>query len=127
MHVPPASVRVILTHLISLLRAKEVFGHVLRQHVGDQRLVPPPHLKNLLLVVVHADLPQEQLPGLKLQLKKKEKKKRITLRSKHRLVRSVQMCLGRMVTHMTCKIIEANHHDYNHHSHEVFGWHDGSS
>lgn len=99
-HVPPASVRVILTHLISLLRAKEVFGHVLRQHVGDQRLVPPPHLKNLLLVVVHADLPQEQLPGLKLELKKKEERK-ITLRSKHRLVRSVQMCLGKKVTHMT--------------------------
>lgn len=55
-------------YLISLLRAQKVFGHMLRQHVRDQRFVPPSHLEHPLLLVVHTDLPQEQLPGLKFQL-----------------------------------------------------------
>lgn len=55
-------------YLISLLGAQEVFGHMLRQHVGDQRFVPASHLEHPLLLVVHTDLPQEELPGLTLQL-----------------------------------------------------------
>lgn len=55
-------------YLISLLGAQEVFGHVLRQHVSDQCFVPPSHLQHPLLLVMHTDLPEEQLPGLKLQL-----------------------------------------------------------
>jgi len=55
-------------HLVSLFRAQEVFGHVLRQHVGDQRFVAASHLEHLLLLLVNTHLPQEQLPGLKLQL-----------------------------------------------------------
>lgn len=55
-------------HLISLLRAQEVFGHMLRQHVGDQCFVPASHLEHPLLLVVHTDLPQEELSGLTLQL-----------------------------------------------------------
>lgn len=31
------------------------------------------------------------------------------------------------VTHMAGKEIETNHHDYDHHGHEVFGWHYGCS
>lgn len=55
-------------YLISLFRAQKVFGHMLWQHVGDQRFVPTPHLKHLLLLIVHTNLPQEQFPGLELQL-----------------------------------------------------------
>lgn len=55
-------------YLISLLGAQEVFGHMLWQHVGDQSFVPPSHLEHHLLLVMHTDLPKEQLPGLKLQL-----------------------------------------------------------
>lgn len=66
--VPLVYVNVISKHLISLLGAQEVFSHMLWQHVGDQRLVPPSHLQHLLPLVVHADLPQEQLSGLKFQL-----------------------------------------------------------
>lgn len=130
----------ILTHLISLLRAEKVFGHVLRQHVGDQRLVPPSHLKHLLLVVVHANLPQEQLPRLKLKLRQKRKREIYiyiyiyNLRSdlsvtQYAPCQSTDMYSQfkyHLVTHVTCKIIEASHHDYNHHGHEVFGWYSGS-
>lgn len=56
------------THLVSLFSAQEVFGHMLWQHVGDQCFVPASHLKHPLLLVMHTDLPQEQLPGLMLQL-----------------------------------------------------------
>lgn len=55
-------------YLISLFRAQKVFGHMLWQHVGDERFVPTPHLKHLLLLIVHTNLPQEQFPGLELQL-----------------------------------------------------------
>lgn len=55
-------------YLIPLLRAQEVFGYMLRQHVGDQCFVPASHLKHPLLLVVHTNLPHEQLPGLTLQL-----------------------------------------------------------
>lgn len=58
------------THLISLFSAQEVFGYMFWQHVGDQCFVPASHLEHLFLLVMHTELPQEQLPGLMLQLHK---------------------------------------------------------
>lgn len=55
-------------HLIPLLGAQEVPGHVLGQHVGDQGLVPAPHLVDPLLLVVDIDLPEEEGPGQLLHL-----------------------------------------------------------
>lgn len=49
-------------HLISLLGPQEMAGHVLRQHVGDQGLIPAPHLVDTFFLVVDLDLPQEQRP-----------------------------------------------------------------
>lgn len=51
------------TDLIPLFGAQEVAGHVLREHVGHQGLVPAAHLGHALLLVVDVDLPQEQGPG----------------------------------------------------------------
>lgn len=50
-------------HLVPLLGAQEVPGHVLGQHVGDKGLVPAPHLIDPLLLVVDIDLPEEECPG----------------------------------------------------------------
>lgn len=49
-------------HLISLLGPQEMACHVLRQHVGDQGLIPAPHLIDPFLLVVDLNLPQEQCP-----------------------------------------------------------------
>lgn len=49
-------------HLISLLGPQEMAGHVLRQHVGDQGLIPAPHLVDTFFLVVDLNLPQEQCP-----------------------------------------------------------------
>lgn len=55
-------------HLIPLLGAQEVPGHVLGQHVGDKGLVPAPHLIDPLLLVMDIDLPEEEGPGQLLHL-----------------------------------------------------------
>lgn len=44
-------------YLVSLLGPQEMARHVLRQHVGDQGLVPAPHLVDTFLLVVDLDLP----------------------------------------------------------------------
>lgn len=44
-------------YLVSLLGPQEMARHVLRQHVGDQGLVPAPHLVDTFLLVMDLDLP----------------------------------------------------------------------
>lgn len=56
------------TYLVSLLAAQEVAGHVLRQHVGDQGLVPASHFVDPLLLVVDLNFPQEERPRQFLHL-----------------------------------------------------------
>lgn len=48
------------SNLVSLLGPQEMAGHVLRQHVGDQGLVPTSHLVDPFFLVMDLDLPQEQ-------------------------------------------------------------------
>lgn len=43
-------------------------GNVLRQHVGDEGLIPAPHLVDPLLLVMDIDLPEEEGPGQLLHL-----------------------------------------------------------
>lgn len=50
-------------HLIPLLGAQEVPGHMLGQHVGDKGFVPTPHLIDPLLLVMDINLPEEERPG----------------------------------------------------------------
>lgn len=55
-------------HLVAFFGAQEVPGHVLGEHVGDQGLVPAPHLVDPLLLVVDVDFPKEEGPGQLLHL-----------------------------------------------------------
>lgn len=47
-------------NLVSLLGPQEMAGHMLRQHVGDQGLIPTSHLVDTFFLVMDLDLPQEQ-------------------------------------------------------------------
>jgi hypothetical protein len=48
-----------MPHLISLLGSQEMACDVLRQHVGDQGLIPASHLIDTFLLVMDLNLPQE--------------------------------------------------------------------
>lgn len=111
------------TCLISLLRAQEVFGHVLWQHVGDQRFIPAPHLEHLLFLVMHANLPQKQLPGLTFQLQTDRK----SFVCAYMLTLKGVTLLDCTMTHVASKQVKCNQHDNYHHGHEVLGWHHGCS
>lgn len=50
-------------YLISLLGPQEMAGNMLRQHVGDQGLVPPSHLIDAFFLVMDLNLPQEECSG----------------------------------------------------------------
>lgn len=55
-------------HLIPFLGAKEVSGYMIWQHVGDQGLVPAPHLVHALFLIMDINLPHKESSGQLLHL-----------------------------------------------------------
>lgn len=106
------------TYLISHLGAQEVFGHMIRKHVSDQRLVVRSHFIHFLLLFVNLNLPQKQFTRLSFHLREKNKHANICQKqSRGNKCEFLSYCW----TYVTCIVVETHHHDDNHHSQQISG------